>query len=168
MAGANSSRPGRHTARPGGNRPRTHPSRIPAPTLARSARPGVREASGNSPAEPRREPTASKPPRIPVAIELAIDEQRKSIEAAISLLYCLHSALHREVDDGGMLESEAVENASNLAHLTYITAMLLVRLSSIHTALDAVELMQAKVDPENLRISDLARELTENDEGEPS
>jgi len=26
MAGGNSSRPGRHTARPGGNRPRTHPS----------------------------------------------------------------------------------------------------------------------------------------------
>ncbi len=36
MAGANSSRPGRHTARPGGNRPRTHPS--PRPTVQKPLR----------------------------------------------------------------------------------------------------------------------------------
>jgi len=37
MAGANSSRPGRHTAGPGGNRPRTHPS--PRPAIQRTQRP---------------------------------------------------------------------------------------------------------------------------------
>ncbi len=44
MAGANSSRPGRHTARLGGNRPRTHPSPRPvAQKPQRAQRPTAAE-----------------------------------------------------------------------------------------------------------------------------
>jgi len=54
-------------------------------------------------------------PRIPAAIEVAIDEQRTSIGTAISLLYCLHSALRREIEDAGRIETEAVEDAAESA-----------------------------------------------------
>jgi hypothetical protein len=115
-----------------------------------------------------RPPDQSKP-RIPPAIEIAIDDQRKSIETAISLLYCLHSALRREIDDAGRVESEAVEDASQGADLTDISAMLLVRLNAIHIALDSVALEQAKVDPEMLRITEMACRLgTGSDEREAS
>lgn len=165
MVGANSSRPGRHTARPGGNRPRTHPSRTPAP----SAHSGARKVPSVRPSPtPGRKPVRSEARRMPPAIEHAIDDQREAIEIAMSLLYCLHSALRREVDDVGTLESEAVELASKSADLTDISAMLLVRLDSIHAALDPSELEQVKVHPERLRISELAREVFENDDGEPS
>lgn len=113
-------------------------------------------------------PPAPAKPRIPPAIEIAIDDQRNSIETAISLLYCLHSALRREIEDAGKVESQAVEDASDEADLTDISAMLLVRLDSIHSALDPTELMQAKVDPEALRISELAREMFDSDEREAS
>jgi hypothetical protein len=111
---------------------------------------------------------AQTKPRIPPAIEIAIDDQRDSLETAISLLYCLHSALRREIEDTGSVESEAVEDASDQADLTDISAMLLVRLSSVHSALDPTELAQAKVDPEALRISELAREMFDSDEREAS
>jgi hypothetical protein len=151
MATRNSSRRTRLKGRIGGNRPRTHPIPRPRRTAA---------------------PSSSKPPetkpRIPPAIEIAIDDQRDSLETAISLLYCLHSALRREIEDVGTVESEAVEDASDQADLTDISAMLLVRLSSVHSALDPTELVQAKVDPEALRISQLAREMFDSDEREAS
>ena len=106
---------------------------------------------------------ASPEPRIPPAVEIAIDEQRAHIATAISLLYCLHSALRREIEDAGRVESEAVENASESADVTEISAMLLVRLDSIHTALDPSELVKAKVDPDMMRITEMARELGTGD-----
>lgn len=97
---------------------------------------------------------------MPAAIELAIEDQRDSMCTAISLLYCLHSALRREVrHDAGRIESETVENASKSADLTEISAMLLVRLHSIQSALDPTEVMEAKVDPEMLRLTEMARKL---------
>jgi hypothetical protein len=80
----------------------------------------------------------------------------------------LHSTLRHQIDGTRTVESEAVENASKSADLTGISAMLLVRLDSIHAALDPTELEQAKVDPETLRISELAREIVESDERQAS
>lgn len=123
---------------------------------------------------PSRRRTASEPPaptepRIPAAIEIAIDDQRNSLETSISLLYCLlHSALRREIEDTGSVESEAVKGASDQADLTDISAILLVRLSSVHSALDPTELVEAKADPDALRISELAREMFERNEREAS
>lgn len=104
-----------------------------------------------------RQPNETEP-RIPAAIELAIDNQRDSIGTAISLLYCVHLALRRELE-GGPLENEAIEDAANWADLTHITAMLLVRLHSVHFALDSTEIVQAKIDGERLRLAEMAREL---------
>lgn len=114
---------------------------------------------------PKAPPPPSKP-RVPPAIELAIDAQRASLETAITLLYCLHSALRREIEDAGRTESEAVESASESADVTHISAMLLVQLDSIHCALDPSELVKAIVDQEALRISELAREQIGSDERE--
>lgn len=80
----------------------------------------------------------------------------------------IRSALRREVEDVGTPEREAVESASKSADLTDITAMLLVRLDSIHAALDAAKLVQAKVAAERPRISELTRETFENDERQAS
>jgi hypothetical protein len=107
-------------------------------------------------------------PRIPAAIEIAIDDQRESIETAISLLYCLHSALRREIEDAGRIESEAVEKVNESADVTHISAMLLVQLDSSHAALNPTELVRAKVDEEALRISELAREMFDSNEREES
>jgi hypothetical protein len=64
------------------------------------------------------------------------------------------------------MESQAVEKASEEADLTHITEMLLVRLNSIHAALDATALEQAKVDPETVRFAEKARELDSGEEQE--
>jgi hypothetical protein len=103
-------------------------------------------------------------PRTPVAVELAIEDQREALATSISLLYCLHSAMHREIDDGGKDESEAVVNVSNSADLTAVSSMLLVRLDAIHSALDSVELAHAKQDPELVALAKAARKIFSQDE----
>jgi hypothetical protein len=118
-----------------------------------------------SPLRPRA-PEYLRPPnqlRIPAAIEIAIDDQRSSIAAAISLLYCLHSALRREIEDAGRIESPSVEHAAESADLTDISSMLLVRLDSIHSALDPTELVSAKVDPEMVRLTQMSRQRERRD-----
>jgi hypothetical protein len=98
-------------------------------------------------------------PRIPAAVELAIDNQRESLCTAISLLYCLRSALRREIEDGGKIESGAVDDAADGADLTDISAMLLVRLNAVHNGLDSLALRQAGVDPERVMLMEKVREL---------
>jgi hypothetical protein len=84
---------------------------------------------------------AETKPRIPAAIEIAIDEQHGALGTAISILYCLHSTtLCYQVAGAGRFESEDVEDAAEWAELTDITSMLLVRLNGIHIALDCTEL----------------------------
>ena len=147
----------RNSSRSGGNRPRTHPTRSVKSTKTR-----------HPPVTPT-QPTQSQPLRIPVPIELAIAEQRGSLGTAISLLYCLHSALRREIEDGGPEDSEAVEFAAEGAELTHITAALLVQLRNIHIALDSVHLTHANVDPERVKMLETFRKLEiGSDEGEAS
>jgi hypothetical protein len=138
-------------------------SRARNSTRARKARSVKR-----SPPRPRAAevPRTQNQPRIPPAIEIAIDDQRSSVATAISLLYCLHSALRREIEDGGRIENEAVDHAAESADLTDISSMLLVLLDSIHTALDPSELVQAKVDQEMVRLTQMARELGTGDADE--
>ena len=49
-------------------------------------------------------PSTLRPPTkalsIPAAIQNAIEEQRGELATAMTLLYCLHSVLRREIDDG--------------------------------------------------------------------
>jgi hypothetical protein len=107
--------------------------------------------------------------RVPDAIDFALDEQRDSLGTAITILYCLHSALRREIEDGGSIESEDVEQAAESADLTDITALLLVRLNKIYRALDSTELKKADIDPERLEIAEAVRKLRiGNDEREAS
>ena len=47
--------------------------------------------------------------RIPPAIEIAIDAQQEAIGVAITLLYCLHLALRRQIEGDESDENEAVE-----------------------------------------------------------
>jgi hypothetical protein len=110
------------------------------------------------------EPPGEIQPRIPAAIELVIDNQRESICTAISLLYCLHSALRREIEDGGKIESEEVSDAADGADLTDISAMLLVRLNAVHSGLDSLALRQANVDPERVVLIEKVRELEIGDD----
>jgi hypothetical protein len=104
-------------------------------------------------------PTHKPTVRVPAAIEVAIEAQRDSLETAISLLYCLHSALRREIDDAGKIESDAVEAASKSADLTDLSAMLLVQLDAIDRALDPEELAEADPDPEIVAIAEAARKM---------
>jgi hypothetical protein len=136
----------RNNSRSGGNRPRTHPTRSVKSTKAR--RPAADQ-----------QPPQTKPPRIPPRIELAIEVQRDAVTTALSLLYCLHASLLREVEPGGRSENAAVEKASDEADLTEITAMLLVRLHGIVDGLDCVNLAQADADPESVALEESVREL---------
>jgi hypothetical protein len=135
----------RNNSRSGGNRPRTHPTRTVKSTKT------PRRTAGRTPAETR--------PRISAAIEIAIDEQRDSLGTAISILYCLHSTLRYQDAGASRFEIEALEDAAQWAELTDITAMLLVRLNGIHTALDSTELVKAKVDPEQLEMAEAVRKM---------
>ena len=132
-------------------------------TRARKARSVKRTKSSSRRPGPLPAPTK---PRIPATIEVAIDEQRSSIATAISLLYCLHSALRREIEDAGRIETEAVEDAAESADLTEISAMLMVRLNAIHNALDSVELGQANPDPEMVRLMEAVREMGIGDDAQ--
>jgi hypothetical protein len=106
-------------------------------------------------------------PRLPPAIEIAIDDQRGFLTDAMSILYCLHSALRGQTEDAGPEESEAVTDAAKWVDLADITAMLLVKLHSIHSALDSVSRGQVDVDPERLMLAGAARKLgTGSDEPE--
>lgn len=124
-------------------------------TRARKARSVKR-----SPSSPRAADRLPTKPRMPAAIDIAVDDQRESLGIAISILYCLHSTLGLEaIPNAGPSETGAVEDAAKWADLTDITAMLLVRLSSIHLALDSTELVNAKVDEGRVELTEMAREL---------
>jgi hypothetical protein len=105
-----------------------------------------KRASSSSPRTNRRPSAApTKPARMPPVIQIALEEQRDSVKAAISLVYCLHSTLlHQEVPDAGPSESEAVDDACDMADLTDITRLLLVKLNNVFEALDPGELVEAK------------------------
>jgi hypothetical protein len=63
-------------------------------------------------------------------------------------------------------EIEGLADAAQWAELTDITAMLLLRLNSIHIALEPTELEKAKVDPDRVQLTEMARELVGSDERE--
>jgi hypothetical protein len=156
----------RNHSRAGGNRPRTHPSAapvsrlsIPKPPNAPAGKPRSVKRSFQSRRSAAGRPAAETKPRIPAALEIAIDDQRTSLGTAISLLYCLHSALRRETADAGSNEYDPVANASEWADLTEITAMLLVRLYLVHNALDCVTLKEVYVDPKRVELAEAARKL---------
>jgi len=92
-------------------------------------------------------PSTVRPPTqalsIPSAIQSAIEEQRAELCTAMTFLYCLHSVLRRETDDGGEEESEAVQDAAGWVDMTEMTGMLMARLNAVHLALDSVSLKQA-------------------------
>jgi hypothetical protein len=125
--------------------------RVRAIRSAKTARKPHRRTAGRTPAETK--------PRVPAAIEIAIDEQRDSLGTAISILYCLHSTLCYQDAGARRFESEAVEDAAKWGDLTHITAMLLVRLNGIHSALDSMELEQADIDPERLEMAEAVRKM---------
>jgi hypothetical protein len=83
-------------------------------------------------------------PTISTAVDVAIEDQRGNLAAAITLVYCLHATLQCEAEEGGPDEEQAVKTASEWAELSTITRMLLVRLHSIHAALDSVSLIRAR------------------------
>jgi hypothetical protein len=89
------------------------------------------------------DPNQLTAPGVPRAIEIAIENRRNSLSIVISLAYCLHSALRREIEDGGSIESPAVQNATAVVDLTDITAMLLARLDSLYSSLESVSLETA-------------------------
>ncbi len=129
----------------------------------------VKTSSAKRTSPPSSRAASRSEPRIPAAIELAIDNQRESICTAISLLYCLHSALRREIEDGGKVESEEVSDAADGADLTDISAILLVRLNAVHSGLDSLALRQANPDPEMVGLMEKVREMgIGGDEGEES
>lgn len=142
LAKAHSTRPLRRSVRSDDSRPRTRPSS---------------RAAGSQSAQPKL--------RLPADLEIAIGQQRGSVGTAISLLYCLHLALCHEIEGGQIEGSEAVRDASQWADLTQITAMLLVRLHAVHTGLDSVSLVRAKVDPGDVLLADAARELVMGGDG---
>ena len=117
------------------------PSRPRNSTRARKARSAKR--SGPSPRPPTRRRPSSSASAIPVEIGNAIEDQRSSLATAMSVLYCLHTELRRQTEDGEMDESDAVRDAAGWADLAKVTALLLVRLHSVHLALDSVSLREA-------------------------
>jgi hypothetical protein len=83
-----------------------------------------------------------KAPVIPIEINNAIEDQRRALVTAITVLHGLHTLLRRQTEDGGEEESEAVKDALGWVELPDLTAMLLQRLHSVHLALDCVSLKQ--------------------------
>jgi hypothetical protein len=107
-------------------------------TRARKAHSAKRSVS--LPRSPKRRRPARKAPALPVEIVNAIDDQRRELATAMTLLHCLHCVLRCEADDTGPGESEAVQNAVGWVELPDVTALLLVRLHAVHLALDSVSL----------------------------
>ena len=117
MAGANSSRPGRHSARPGGNRPRTHPSppstarkptgRGPATLL------GPRTSQGKGPPRARKKSSSSKRGKTPSvsgrggSLVRSLRDARERWEDLIELLDVTHAALISEKDWALVIEETA-------------------------------------------------------------
>jgi hypothetical protein len=133
---------------------------------ARKKRVKARAGKRKSPSRPPDPNTV----RVPDAIDFALDQQRDSLETAISILYCLHATLcYQDAGVGGRVEDGAVEEAAKGADLADITAMLLVLLNGIHIALDSTELEKAHIDPERLEMAEAVRKLgIGNDEREAS
>jgi hypothetical protein len=80
-----------------------------------------------------------------------------------------NTTLIQTIEDGGLEESEAVEDAAERADLTEISAALLVRLRDIHTALDSVSLKRADVGPKRVMLAEAARKLQigSNEDSQP-
>jgi hypothetical protein len=91
-------------------------------------------------------PKLTKTPTMPAEIEDVIEEQRRELVTAITLVHCLHSVLRRQKYDNAE-ECPAVELAEHWVELPDMSAMLLARLHSVHLALDSVSLRQAAQAP---------------------
>lgn len=117
MAGANSSRPGRRSARPGGNRPRTHPS--PPPTARKptgrvpAILPGRRTSQGGGSLRPRKKSSRSKRGKtLPVSgrggsLVRSLRDARERWEDLTELLDVTHAALISEKDWALVIEETA-------------------------------------------------------------
>ena len=81
---------------------------------------------------------------MPVEIQSAIEDQRRELATAMTLLHCLHCVLKRETDYTSPDESAEFEDAAGWVELPDMTAMLLVRLHAIHLALGSASLRQAQ------------------------
>jgi hypothetical protein len=81
---------------------------------------------------------------MPVEIQNAIEDQRRELATAMTVLHCLHCVLRREADYTSPDESAEFEDAVGWVELPDMTAMLLVRLHAIHLALDSASLRQAQ------------------------
>lgn len=116
-------------------------------SLLKSKSTRVRTARSVHPASRSRRKTAgrsqAKAPVIPVEINNAIEDQRRALVTAITLLHGLHTVLRGQTEDGGEEEPEAVKDALGWVELPDLTAMLLERLHSVHLALDCVSLKHA-------------------------
>jgi hypothetical protein len=84
---------------------------------------------------------------MPDKVGAVIQCQRNKLIRAITVLYCLHSALRWELEDAGPIEGIAVEAAIRLAELPEMTAMLLETIHSVHEALDLRKLARAMRGP---------------------
>lgn len=138
----------------GSSRPRNS-KRVRKAHSAKRSSPSPRRKAGK--------PSFQTTPRIPPAVEIALDVQRGSLEIAISLMYCLHATLRHQADDGGLFETEGLEDAAGMADVADISALLLVRLDAIHDALDPTELVRAKVDQEAAQLTETVREMFDSE-----
>jgi hypothetical protein len=115
----------------------------PRRNSARGRKARFAKHSGPSTRLPIRRRPSSAVVAMPPEFEHAIDDQRRELATAMTLLHCLHCVLRRETDDISSHESEAVEDATEWVELPDVTAMLLVRLHAVHLALDSVSLKHA-------------------------
>ena len=84
---------------------------------------------------------------MPVKIKNVIECQRNKLVSVVTLLHCLHSALRRQLDNTGRMESVAVLAASEIAEFPMVTGMLLEEIRSVHDALDSTSLRRALEGP---------------------
>jgi hypothetical protein len=110
------------------------------------------------------QPRAQTKPDIPAAVEIEIEDQRASLGIAISLIFCLHGALRRQIEDEDPEDCDPVAHAAEWADLTDITGMLLVRLYLVHNALDSASLREAFVNPKRVKLAEAARKLKTGDD----
>jgi hypothetical protein len=88
-----------------------------------------------------------RPFTLPPGVEEEIEERRRDIAGAMSLLYGLHSILKNH-EDPGPAESRLLAEAIEWIELSDITELVLVQLHSVLQALDSVELKAAARDAE--------------------
>jgi phage FluMu protein gp41 len=189
MATRHSSRGTRRSGRlSGGNRPRTHPTpkprRKPAPKLVevksgrrRKWHPGPRATAtqrksvgdiGAAPTHSLREKRKKVPESlpIPIAVELAIQQERATLITSITLLFSLHCILRRQLEGLGEV-NEPVESAAKWVNVTELTTMLLGKLHTVLRNLDEIALGEPPdVDPEDVEMTEAVRSLSDEQGGE--